>query len=259
MGFHDALMDRLEPALEGKQLTPPGDGMLFKTGGTANFRAMGWGTEYLRTGDKFWRDWLMKQFFEEQWKNGFMCLKDAVEQFCADPHMNFWICAVLGMRQGAKKYGHQDVLDATTKWLHSLSSLVIQGMRPDGWCIMPASRTESPTPNQMIASMLVNFAVNGKLIGPAKKPAKLLVRDFAAVRVGIQMVQAGDKLGMSSQPIPVKLRYPITFKKLDGGHEAFIADWSHPPGLANLFVTYVHTKYAQPRESFEVRFAGKEQ
>lgn len=258
MGFHEDLMNRLEPALEGKQIPAVGEGMLFKTGGTANFRAMAWGTEYLRTGDPFWREWVMEQFFEEQWKNGFMCLKEAVEQFCADPHMNFWICAVLGMRQGAKKHGHQDVLDATSKWLRSLASLVIQGMRPDGWCIMPASRTESPTPNQMIASMLVKYAANGKRIGPARKPDKLLFRDFAAVRVGIRMVDDGDTLDMASGPIAVNLRYPITVKKFDGGHEAFIADWSHPPaGLAELFATYVRTEYAQPRSKVEVRFNGK--
>jgi hypothetical protein len=260
MGFHDALMDRLEPALDGKELPPPGEALLFNQGGTANFRAMAWGTEYLRTGSEESRRRLLKDFFKEQWEDGFMCLGEAVEQFCADPHMNFWICSVLAMRQGAKKHGHQDVLDETGRWFRSLSTLVRRGMRPDGWCVLPAARTKSAVPGQMVASMLVKFALTGKRIGPAKRPEKLEARDFTAVRVGIRMIEAGDDLELASGPVEVKLRFPITVNKFAGGHEAFIADWSRPPvpsALPQQFATFVRTEYEQDREEIEVRFNGQ--
>jgi hypothetical protein len=227
MGTHEALMDRLEKLLDGGEV-PFSSKLQFETGGTVNFWAMGVAGEYLRA-QHFGTDAEKKkarkrarEYFDRQRKDGHMCRGFAIEQTCLDPHYNFHLVSAAVIRLAARESGHADVLDDSGEWFRWHVGLYRTCMSPRGEVFMPGLRAKGSASWQVPTTVMCEI-LGLKPIGPAKKPEKWKERFFAGPRIVRQLLKGGDDLGgaKTSKETPF-LRLPLTVRRYEGGHVAFL-------------------------------------
>jgi hypothetical protein len=228
MGTHEALMDRLEKLLDGEEV-PFSSKLLFETGGTVNFWAMGVAGEYLRalrfgTGpEKTKARKRAREYFDKQRKDGHMSRGVAVEQTCPDPHYNFHLISAAVIRLGAREAGHADVRDDSGEWFRWHVGLYRSCLSARGEVFIPGLRAKG-TPVWQVPTAAIREILGLPRTGPAKKPKKWKERFFAGPRVVRQLLDDGDDLGgaKDSDETPF-LRLPMTVRRYEGGHVAFLA------------------------------------
>lgn len=255
MGTHEALMDRLEKLLDSKEV-PFAQNLLFESGGTVNFWAMGIAGEYLRA-QRFGTDPEKKkarqrarEYFDRQRKDGHMSRASAVEQTCLDPHYNFHLVSAAAIRLCAKETHQTDVLDDSGEWFRWHVGLYRSCMSPKGEVFMPGLRAKGP-PSWQVSTMAIREILGLPRIGAAKKPDKWKERFFAGPRIVRQLLESGDDLGgaKASKETPF-LRLPMTVRRYEGGHVAFLA-----PAAAGLTIleplNWVSVRYDQGKD-FEI-------
>lgn len=228
MGTHEVLMDRLEKLLDGDEV-PFAPKLQFETGGTVNFWAMGVAGEYLRaqrfgtTEEKKKARQRARDYFDRQRKDGHMARGVAVEQTCPDPHYNFHLVSAAMIRLGARELGHADVLDDSSEWFRWHVGLYRSCMSASGEVFIPGLRAKGK-PSWQVSTMAMREILGLPRIGPATKPEKWKDRFFAGPRVVRQLLEKGDDLGgaKASTETPF-LRLPMTVRRYEGGHVAFLA------------------------------------
>lgn len=239
MGWHNILMSRLEPLCENKHIPPPpGEGHLMLTGGTANFRAMAWATEYLRVtrypnelpkwikpidGKKYIDSWRTQAlyFFNEQKRSGFMTLGSAIEQFCPDPHTTFWVAAVVAFRRAAKEAGHADIYELSGQWFRSLVSVYLETMTPEYLPVMACARTEEGQPVSEVGMLIMQTLFKYPYQSIFKKPLVWEQDSYVGAKLFKKLYDEGDTFSdadkATRKDFP-KLALPITIKRFKGGH-----------------------------------------
>lgn len=270
MGWHNHLMDRLEPLLRGEHISPPpGSPFLMLDGGTQNFKAMAWGTEYLRVtrfpdelpafvkpGEKqkyidSWRE-KCKGFFETQKKHGFMTIGTGkgTEQLCPDPHTNFWITAVVAMRRAAKEAGHADVLELSSWWFRSLLAIYKATMTPDGLPVLPGARCKG-LPSTEVGMLIVQTLLKLPYQGVFRRKGDLWEQTYyAAAREVRRLVEEeGDDLGgaAKAEELP-KLKFPMQVVRFKGGHLAWCEQAETGFQLQDQFCSWVLCRYVKFRK-----------
>ncbi len=249
MGTHEVLMDRLEKLLDGKEV-PFAPNLLFETGGTVNFWAMGVAGEYLRA-QRFGTDQEKKdsrkrarEYFDRQRQDGHMSRGKAVEQACPDPHYNFHLLSAAVIRLAAKEAGNDKVLDDSSEWFRWHVGLYRSCMSASGEVFIPGLRAKG-APSWQVPTMAMREILGLPRIGPAKKPEKWKQRFFAGPRVVRQLLEQGDDLGGAKESTETPfLRLPITVRRYQDGHVAFLA-----PAAAGLTIleplSWVSVRYDQ--------------
>lgn len=266
MGWHDRLMGRLEPLLRGERVPPPADrSWLMLNGGTANFRAMAWGAEYLRitrfpkelpkwvaakdagTYIASWRS-QCREFFETQKKDGFMCLGARIEQVCPDPHANFWITAVVAMRRAAQEAGHKDVLSLTSWWFQALLAVYKATMTPEGQPVSPGARAKG-LPVSEVGMLVVQTLLRMPYPGVFKKPDGPWEETYyAGAREVRRLYREGDDLGGAAQAEALpRLRFPMVVQRFEGGHLAWCRQTEDEFPLQSEFADWVLVRYVKFR------------
>jgi hypothetical protein len=247
MGTHEVLMDRLEKLLGGGEV-PFAPNLLFESGGTVNFWAMGVAGEYLRalrfgTGEeKKKARQRAREYFDRQRKDGHMSRGLAVEQTCLDPHYNFHLVSAAVIRLGAREAGHADVLDDSGEWFRWHTGLYRSCLSDRGEVFMPGLRAKG-SPSWQVSTIAIREILGLPRIGAAKKPEKMKDRFFAGPRVVRQLLESGDDLGgaKTSKETPF-LRLPMTVRRHEGGHVAFLdragADLTILEPLSSVSVRY---------------------
>lgn len=226
-GFHKPLMDRLEKLLAGEEV-PFAPGLLFETGGTVNFWAMGIAGEYLRA-QRFGTDQQKRnarrrarEYFERQRKDGHMSRGNAVEQTCPDPHYNFHLISAAAIRLCAKEAGHANVLGDSGEWFRWHVGLYRSCLSASGEVFIPGLRAKG-APSWLVPTIAIREILGFPRVGVAKKPEKMKDQFFAGPRLVRQMIEKGDDLGgaRSSTETP-PLRLPMTVRHYQNGHVAFL-------------------------------------
>jgi hypothetical protein len=266
------LMRRLAPLAAGELIDPPAEaGLLLdgkEFGGAAtvpvSFRAAAWAAEYVRShrggasptwlhsGHPKLTDWSMEKvlyFLRDQRKHGFMSLSGRNEQLCPDPHINFWVSAVLAIRQGAKEFGHKEVYDFTSWWLKKIAATWKSGMTPAGDVFMVGAMS-GKTPHTVVGSLIIR-----ELLG-IEQPTGVSWGEmrYTAARLARQMIQSGDDFGGAARDSDLPfMRVPVAVFRYDGGHLVQADDPGQRLDLHEQWCSWVQVEYHEGRRS-EVTF-----
>lgn len=230
MGW-DKILENVALTLErGEQPAQPYNKPLMLNSGTANFKMMDaydwllWSYLFGKPQDEAAATARCLELLASQARDGFMCVSGQCEQTAGDPHMNYHLFPVAGMRIAARRFGIPKLMTATAGWFRNYRAIYRlvrvnnqRGMQP--LHLIPGMRCKGAPISQNAADLSLRVIENLRMNRLGEKPstwvpAKEWPDLFHGARHCRTLKRDGDDFGGEPAPgFAYKLYLPMNVQR----------------------------------------------